>query len=189
LKDIEGVRSFPVVPGGYKAFLEFKQARHWDVGLAPLQDDLFSRAKTNNKFREYGALAIAGIYSDVEPYRGTVEDGKNGLLVEGDGSAWYRAISRFVEDPALAASIGQAARATVARVHDVRVVAETWRSALESANVCVPQRSIAISAEWMLHKAVARQRLRLHEWRRIARQQGTVALLRHVISRFGSGSQ
>lgn len=40
-----------------------------DIGLAPLEDNLFNRCKSNIKMLEYSALGIPGIYSNVTPYR------------------------------------------------------------------------------------------------------------------------
>ena len=55
-------------------FRQFAQAG-FDIGLAPLADHEFYRAKSDNKFREYAASRIAGIYSDVEVYRDCVVPG------------------------------------------------------------------------------------------------------------------
>jgi hypothetical protein len=85
----------------YDRFLRrFSQAQ-FDIGLAPMKDDLFHRSKTNNKFREYGACGIAGVYSDVEVYSGCVQNETTGLLVANDSEAWYRAIAHLIEDPEL----------------------------------------------------------------------------------------
>lgn len=97
----------------YDRFLRKFSASGFDIGLAPLADDLFHRSKTNNKFREYGACRIAGIYSNVEVYADCVRDGESGLLVSNDSESWYRAIVRLVEDADLRAGIERRARAYV----------------------------------------------------------------------------
>ena len=62
---------------------------------------MFYRSKTNNKFREYGASGIAGIYSHNDVYSQCVEHEVSGLLVANDADSWHDAIERLIEDEAL----------------------------------------------------------------------------------------
>jgi glycosyltransferase involved in cell wall biosynthesis len=91
------------------SYLDFRrrlQELRWDVGLAPLRDREFHRAKTNIKYREYAAAGIAGVYSDAAAYRDSVRDGVTGLLVPHDDErAWHDAILRLGRDAALRTSI------------------------------------------------------------------------------------
>ncbi len=98
----------------YDRFLRRFSRAGYDIGLAPLPDDVFYRSKTNNKFREYGASGIAGIYSHNEVYSHCVEHEVSGLLVAGDDDNWYGAIQRLIEDDALRTRIQQQARQYVA---------------------------------------------------------------------------
>jgi glycosyltransferase involved in cell wall biosynthesis len=98
---------------GYDRFLRRFSRAGFQIGLAPLADDAFYRSKTNNKFREYGACGIAGIYSDVDVYADCVADGQTGLLVENDPDRWYEAMLRLVQNSALRAAIQRQARAHV----------------------------------------------------------------------------
>src|SRR5207244_7226956 len=81
-------------------FGEFARAG-FDIGLAPLRDEVFYRSKSNNKFREYAACHIAGVYSDVDVYSACVRDGQTGILVSAESGTWFKALSRLVEDAAL----------------------------------------------------------------------------------------
>jgi glycosyltransferase involved in cell wall biosynthesis len=116
-----GHKPVPFPPGAsyhrciyqYDRFLRRFSRSGFQIGLAPLPDDAFYRSKTNNKFREYGACGIAGIYSDVDVYSDCVTDGQTGLLVENDPNRWYEAMLRLVEDPALRAAIQRQAHAHV----------------------------------------------------------------------------
>ncbi len=94
----------------YHRFLGEFSRMGFDIGLAPLLDDPFHRAKTNNKFREYGGCGIAGIYSDVCVYSSCVEDGVTGLLVSNDPLSWYEALNRLIRDGALRRTVGARAR-------------------------------------------------------------------------------
>jgi glycosyltransferase involved in cell wall biosynthesis len=108
------LRSHPSVSFlGYTAnydrfFRRFARAG-FDIGLAPLCDDDFHRSKCNNKFREYAASRIAGIYSDVSVYSSSVEHERSGLLVANEPGAWLSAMARLIEDDALRRNIQEAA--------------------------------------------------------------------------------
>jgi hypothetical protein len=82
----------------YDQFLRRFSSAGFDIGLAPLADDLFHRSKTNTKFREYGACGVAGVYSDVSVYSSCIRHGETGLLVANDTDSWYRALRQLVTD-------------------------------------------------------------------------------------------
>src|SRR5262249_27262790 len=86
--------------------------QHADILIAPLCDNQFNRCKSALKFLEYGWLGAPGVYSRIVTYERVVEDGVNGLLANGP-EEWEAALVRLIEDPALRARLGTAARATV----------------------------------------------------------------------------
>ena len=94
----------------YDRYLRRFSRAGYDIGLAPLPDDIFYRSKTNNKFREYGASGIAGIYSFNEVYSRCVEHEVSGLLVANDAASWHAAIERLIEDESLRRRIQRQAR-------------------------------------------------------------------------------
>ena len=110
--ELPAVRHHAVVHD-YDRFLRRFSAAGFEIGLAPLADDVFHRSKTNTKFREYGACGIAGIYSDVEVYSDCVRHGETGLLVANDAEAWYRALRQLVDDADLRKKIQRQARTEV----------------------------------------------------------------------------
>jgi len=113
-------------------FAEFTRAG-FDIGIAPLPDDEFHRSKSDNKFREYAAARIAGVYSDVEVYRDAVTHERTGLLVPRAPGAWFAAMARLVEDGALRAKIQDTAWAEARARYSVERSAEDWLSHLDVA--------------------------------------------------------
>lgn len=64
-----------------------------DVGLAPLADIPWNRARSNVKLKEYAAAGLAWLASPVGPYLGMGEQ-QGGRLVPDDG--WHDAIERLI---------------------------------------------------------------------------------------------
>ena len=81
----------------YDKFLRKFSSAGYQIGLAPLIDDVFHRSKSNIKFREYGASRIAGIYSNVDVYSDWVQNYETGILVDNTVESWYQAISDLIE--------------------------------------------------------------------------------------------
>ncbi len=78
-----GVRAYT----SYKALIQRVQP---DLAIVPLPDDHFSCFKSVIKFAEFGAQGAAGIFSDVEPYRGYVRHGEDGWLSGNSPEEWRR---------------------------------------------------------------------------------------------------
>lgn len=72
--------------------------RHFDIGVAPIQQADFYRCKYYNKFIEYSLLGIVGIYTDDYPYKSIVVDGENGLLTRNTVEAWTAKIDFAIEN-------------------------------------------------------------------------------------------
>lgn len=93
-------RTYPFMES-YEAYQEQMARLNWDIGLAPMPDTPFHACKYHNKLVEYSGFGIAGVYSDVLPYRGAVEHEYTGLLCENDTDSWVKALSRLIEDEQL----------------------------------------------------------------------------------------
>jgi glycosyltransferase involved in cell wall biosynthesis len=104
----------------------------WDVAIAPLEDNAFTRCKSDLKYLDYAALGIPGVFSDVRPYRKTVRHRETGLLAANESNAWADALEEVVSDAALRARLAEAAKAEVRGSRMLRTNAVRWREAIET---------------------------------------------------------
>ena len=116
----------------YGDYVRTMSALDWDLALAPLPETDFHRCKHYNKFIEYAAWGIPGIFSDVEPYRWAVRDGENGLLCPNTEEGWYAAIRRLTEDAPLRRRLGEQARREAESVYSLATAAAGWERILDS---------------------------------------------------------
>ena len=119
----------------YQEYQEKMHALNWDIGLAPMPDTPFHRCKHYNKLVEYCGFGIAGIYSNVKPYTGEVEDGVTGLLCENTTQAWVSAITRLIEDQALREKISETCLVRAQTVYSVPSAAESFLQNLEALSL------------------------------------------------------
>ena len=112
LKGLEGVLWHPSSTNVYTDFVEFFQSLKFDLVIAPLADNLFNRCKSSLKFLEYSANGTPGVYSQIAPYEGIVEDGINGFLAS-NRREWFDKLSLLIEKPELRQQMAIAAQNTV----------------------------------------------------------------------------
>ncbi len=141
LEDHPRAHHFPLVPD-YDSFFRSFARMGFDIGLAPLPDGLFYQCKSNNKFREYAACGIAGLYSDVSVYRECVVEEVNGLLVKAEEGAWFRAMSRLIEDEALRLDISRRAQVYARRHYSMDNMLDAW---LEHIEFVLARRGLPVS--------------------------------------------
>ncbi|HVV73993.1 MAG TPA: glycosyltransferase, partial [Verrucomicrobiae bacterium] len=122
-----------------------------DFAIVPLETTPFNRAKSPVKWLEYSACGIPAIFSSIEAYSGAVEHGKTGWLVPNTSEAWYEAIKKFVLEPDLRRTIGEAAHRQVLSQHTLAQNTHLWLHAYERllaspkpAKETAPQVSIVI---------------------------------------------
>lgn len=84
----------------YTQYRNILNQRQWDIGLAPIPDTPFHACKHYNKFIEYAASGIVGIYSAHEPYLRLQKKCEIGLFCENDPEAWYMSIKRLLDNRA-----------------------------------------------------------------------------------------
>lgn len=124
----EGTKTFgntvkidPLPDASHDSYPEFArwltQNNRWHVGLAPLCDTEFNRAKSSVKFLDYAALGLAVVASDLEPYRKTLTHRHTGLLAQGTTESWFEALDALLSDRELRAELGRNAREELIEQH------------------------------------------------------------------------
>lgn len=73
----------------------------YDIGIAPLHEDEFSRCKYFNKFIEYTLSGTMGVYTKCEPYTFIVEDKVNGFLTENTEQGWLDTLTEAITNESL----------------------------------------------------------------------------------------
>ena len=77
------------------------QEGYYDIGIAPLETNEFTKCKYYNKYIEYTIAGFPGIYSNVPPYTLVIKDGINGFLADNTPEAWFTSICRAIDDVSL----------------------------------------------------------------------------------------
>lgn len=101
----------------------FQDYPYWigifDIGVAPLFNDEFTRAKSDLKLLEYGARGVPCVASDVEPYRRSVQQGTPALIADSD-MQWEEHLCRLIEDRQYREDLGQRAEHYVYEQRNMR---------------------------------------------------------------------
>jgi hypothetical protein len=103
----------------------------YDVGLAPIADIPFNRARSNIKVKEYAALGRPWLASPIGPYA-MLGEKQGGRLVPDDG--WAEALGRLVEKPRERRRLAKNARKW-GRAQAVSANVELWERAFSAAIV------------------------------------------------------
>jgi glycosyltransferase involved in cell wall biosynthesis len=111
----------------YRSYIQNLKRSEWDVGLAPLKDTLFNYCKTNNKYREYAACLVPGIYSQSPPYTEWVTHGQTGYIVKHTQEDWFVGLCEMIENASLRELIKIQAGVASRNSFTVDVCANNWR--------------------------------------------------------------
>jgi glycosyltransferase involved in cell wall biosynthesis len=105
---------------------------HFDVGIAPLVDNAFNRAKSHLKWMEYSALKIPCVASDVYPYSQSITYAKTGYLAR-TSDDWYSALHALLSSPDRRRAMGEAAYDHVWTTWTADRHIPAWKSAIAAA--------------------------------------------------------
>lgn len=81
----------------YDEYRQTLNALEWDIGLAPMPDTSFHACKHYNKFVEYAAAGVVGVFSDVEPYKYVKELIGNPYMCKNTVEDWLWVLRRTIE--------------------------------------------------------------------------------------------
>jgi hypothetical protein len=95
-----------------------------DIGLAPLQDRAFNRAKSCLKWYEYSMLGIPTIAGNVPPYSDEIIHGVNGILANPD--TFYQELEKLILDPKLRVALGANAKSWVQENRNIEQTTKEW---------------------------------------------------------------
>lgn len=101
-----------------------------DIGIAPLRDNSFNRAKSNLRWIEYAALKVPAVMSRVEPFKKCVEHGVDGLICNSD-KEWYEGLKSLIVDEGRRTTMGRQAYERVKRDFNMDTVAQRYAQILQ----------------------------------------------------------
>lgn len=82
----------------YEKYRKILNQLEWDIGLAPMPYTSFHSCKHYNKFCEYSAAGIVGIYSAVPPYTRIKKFPECWVLCDNTTETWIKSIKLLIED-------------------------------------------------------------------------------------------
>jgi len=104
------LRSLKFLP--WKKETEIDDLLRFNIGLMPLEDDLWAKGKCAFKALQYMALGIPAVVSPVGMNTEVVTDGVNGYICN-TSDEWYASLEKIMQDPNLRIELGKAARQTI----------------------------------------------------------------------------
>lgn len=121
--------------------IEQEMAATFDIAIAPLPDNDWTRGKCGLKVLEYMAAGVPTVASPVGVHTQMIIHGYNGLLA-GNKSEWLDCLRKLANDKDQREKIGRAGRQFVTEHYDIRVgaklLAESIRLALHKTRCWLP---------------------------------------------------
>lgn len=117
-------------PIGWELFPSYCRMARFHVGLAPVQDTPFARARSLTKLMDYAAVGAVGIFARRPPFEGVIVHGETGLLCDDGEEAWTAAILDVASAPRRAVDMARAGAALAAERGDPLRLRRFWLKAL-----------------------------------------------------------
>jgi len=122
--------SIPVVNKPWKLEEENEDLISFDIGLMPLDDDLWSRGKCGLKIIQYLSVGVPVVCTPVGINRDIVKDGENGFWATTE-EEWIQRLSSLIEDHPLRRKMGEKGLRTVEEGYSLRVTSEKFLKVLQ----------------------------------------------------------
>jgi glycosyltransferase involved in cell wall biosynthesis len=131
LKEFSNFVNITPIPG-VNNFYRTLLSRNWDIGIAPLVHSPFNEHKTDNKFREYAACRIPGIYSDIATYNRSVINKSTGILCMNNDEKWYTTMKALILDHDYRRIIRENAYKFAVETYSIPIVAQKYEEIFNS---------------------------------------------------------
>ncbi|HUL29352.1 MAG TPA: glycosyltransferase family 4 protein [Thermodesulfobacteriota bacterium] len=120
----------PTIKKAWRLEEENEDLISFDIGLMPLDDDLWSKGKCGLKIIQYLSVGIPVVCAPVGINSDIVKDGENGFWAP-DPQAWVDRLSTLIQDPDLRETMGLKGMETVERGYSLRVTSEKFFRVLQ----------------------------------------------------------
>lgn len=115
----------PVVKKLWKLEEENEDLVTFDIGLMPLNDDLWSRGKCGLKIIQYLSVGVPVVCTPVGVNSDIVKNGENGFWASGQ-QEWVGHLSALIQNPDLRRQMGLKGIETVEREYSLKVTAKKF---------------------------------------------------------------
>ncbi len=120
----------PVIKKPWKLEDENDDLVSFDIGLMPLNDDLWSRGKCGLKIIQYLSVGVPVVCTPVGINSDIVQDGENGFWAV-DHQEWVDRLSNLIQHPDLRLQMGLKGIETVEREYSLTVTSEKFFHVLQ----------------------------------------------------------
>jgi glycosyltransferase involved in cell wall biosynthesis len=121
----------PIIKKPWKLEDENDDLVSFDIGLMPLDDDLWSRGKCGLKIIQYLSVGVPAVCTPVGINSDIVQDGENGFWATND-QEWVDRLSNLIQNPDLRLRMGLKGRETVELKYSLKVTSVEFFRVLQT---------------------------------------------------------
>ena len=122
--------SIPVINKPWRLEEENEDLISFDIGLMPLNHDLWSKGKCGLKIIQYLSVGVPVVCTPVGINRDIVQDGENGFWAT-TGEEWEERLSLLIQDHSLRRKMGEKGIRTVEEGYSLTVTSEKFLNVLQ----------------------------------------------------------